>query len=161
MILNWVAAIAAGLRDLHAQKLIHRDIKPENIFFDTAGLIKIGDFGVVANLKGMAHDAKTLTGTTEYMAPEIGQRVYDEKVDIWALGIIFFTLLTFSIPAAQVVPSEVPTLIASVPPEFSSETKRLLRSMLQKNPSNRPSAAEVCERAQTLMVPPSSKCTIQ
>jgi translation initiation factor 2-alpha kinase 4 len=101
--------IVEGLNHIHSQGIIHRDLKPGNIFFDSSGNVKIGDFGlatssatqIVTNFSIETGDAslhdESLTvgvGTPFYLAPEqnkVGTH-YNQKVDIYSLGIIFFEM---------------------------------------------------------------------
>ena len=72
---------------LHSLKYMHRDIKPENVLLTANHQAKLCDFGFAAILEYRS----TLCGTYEYMAPEmIQEKPYDNKVDIWALGILLF-----------------------------------------------------------------------
>lgn len=108
--------IVEGLAHIHQQGMIHRDLKPVNIFLDLQDHVKIGDFGLATtNLKskmndysltksavetfkeeGIDDESKTGNiGTTLYVAPELnsGSRViYNEKVDIYSLGVILFEM---------------------------------------------------------------------
>ena len=85
--------ICMGLTEIHKQNLIHRDLKPANLFIDKNYKIKIGDFGSSKQFSDLMKYAGTQIGTIEYMAPEIikGEK-YNQKVDIWALGCIFYEL---------------------------------------------------------------------
>ena len=78
----------------HANDICHRDLKPENILIETDGVVKVIDFGIAMAFnpeKGM----HTVLGTPYYMAPEILSRNrYDEKCDVWSLGVILFCMLT-------------------------------------------------------------------
>lgn len=78
----------------HINNICHRDLKPENILMESEGVIKIIDFGTAIAFnpdKGM----NTMLGTPIYMAPEIfTDGVYDEKCDVWSVGVILFCLLT-------------------------------------------------------------------
>ena len=78
---------------LHYHKIIHRDLKPENLLLSNKGNIKISDFGW-AGVKDQIDSMKsTFCGTYDYMAPEIMlNKPYDEKVDVWALGVLLFEL---------------------------------------------------------------------
>ncbi|XP_036339105.1 phosphorylase b kinase gamma catalytic chain, liver/testis isoform isoform X4 [Rhagoletis pomonella] len=91
--------IFEGVEYIHAKNIVHRDLKPENILLDENHNVKITDFGFARQLK----DEEKLTdlcGTPGYLAPETlkcnmfeGSPGYSKEVDIWACGVIMFTLL--------------------------------------------------------------------
>jgi len=83
-----ITQVLKGLAYLHSQKCIHRDLKPANILLTGSGEAKIADFGVSIQLDQTLASAKTTIGTPLYMSPEsIEGGSYDNKTDIWALGI--------------------------------------------------------------------------
>jgi NIMA (never in mitosis gene a)-related kinase 1/4/5 len=95
---NVIVSIAKGLDHLHQNKIIHRDIKPENILVTKDNIYKISDFGV-SRLDNKTKMINTSIGTPYYMAPElIKGRQYNNEVDCWALGCIFYELFTFKPP---------------------------------------------------------------
>ena len=84
--------ICAAIDSCQKNNIIHRDIKIENIFLDAFNNYKLGDFGVSREGKGTA--TGTITGTADYMAPEIMQhKEYSYNVDIYSIGIVMYRLL--------------------------------------------------------------------
>jgi serine/threonine protein kinase len=83
--------VALGLKALLDIGYFHRDVKASNIFVTEDKKFKIGDFGLVAKLD---ESNRLICGTPTAMAPEMdGHQMYGPKVDVWALGILLFTLL--------------------------------------------------------------------
>lgn len=87
--------IAKGLSDLHIINLMHGDVKPENIMLTDNDDPIIIDLGLVKNYEIMTKNKMTdLSGTITYLPPEVLEhRIYTEKMDIWALGIIMYIMM--------------------------------------------------------------------
>ena len=93
---------------MNQHSLVHRDIKPENIMFKKTnqGLrVKLIDFGLATNFKDKSKDSlmQDKSGTTCYMAPELiaknkWDKGYDEKVDLFSLGVILYEVKTGTNP---------------------------------------------------------------
>ncbi|XP_005043357.1 PREDICTED: interferon-induced, double-stranded RNA-activated protein kinase [Ficedula albicollis] len=84
--------IVKGVEYIHSQGLIHRDLKPQNIFISRDDKIKIGDFGLVTSV---TFETQTeYKGTKSYMAPEQFGTKYGKDVDIYALGLIWWEILS-------------------------------------------------------------------
>ncbi|MBV09716.1 serine/threonine-protein kinase [Rubinisphaera sp.] len=87
-----------GLGFLHDRGLVHRDLKPANIFWDH-GQLKIADVGLSKFISASQRSAHTQSvGTVYYMAPEVARGRYGPGVDIYAMGIIAFEMLTGQVP---------------------------------------------------------------
>ncbi len=95
---RWFDGIAAGTAHLHECGIVHRDLKPANLFMED-GAVKIGDYGLSKFISCSRRSAQTQSvGTFHYMAPEIGQGRYGREIDIYALGIILYEMLTGTVP---------------------------------------------------------------
>lgn len=91
--LRFFYQVALAINYLHDQRIIHRDLKPENLLLDSEFNVKLCDFGWSCHLPNREM-RRSICGTVEYMCPEIlNSQFYDDKVDIWALGILLYEFL--------------------------------------------------------------------
>ncbi|KAF1975206.1 hypothetical protein BU23DRAFT_459195 [Bimuria novae-zelandiae CBS 107.79] len=88
-----------AIKYLHQRNIVHRDLKTGNLFLDGDMNVKVGDFGLAALLVSQsdygAIRRTTMCGTPNYLAPEVLEKTgkgHDEKVDLWAIGIMMYTL---------------------------------------------------------------------
>ncbi|XP_048154152.1 interferon-induced, double-stranded RNA-activated protein kinase isoform X2 [Corvus hawaiiensis] len=140
---NKFLQIVKGVEYIHSEKLIHRDLKPQNIFISHDDKIKIGDFGLVTSVA-----FETLTedrGTKSYMAPEQSGARYGKEVDIYALGLIWFEILsTISHhEKTKVWPS---VRKGELPEDFTNKfltEASIIQKMLSTNPSGRISISDL------------------
>ncbi|XP_061853341.1 serine/threonine-protein kinase Nek11 isoform X2 [Colius striatus] len=147
-IIDWFIQLLLGVNYMHRRRILHRDLKAKNIFLKN-NLLKIGDFGVSRLLMGSCDLATTFTGTPYYMSPEtLKHQGYNTKSDIWSLGCILyemccmnhaFTGHNFLSVVLKIVEGDTPSL----PDRYPSKLNAVLCSMLNKNPSLRPAAAEI------------------
>ncbi|KFP02544.1 Serine/threonine-protein kinase Nek11, partial [Calypte anna] len=147
-IIDWFIQLLLGVNYMHERWILHRDLKAKNIFVKN-NLLKIGDFGVSRLLMGSCDLATTFTGTPYYMSPEaLKHQGYNTKSDIWSLGCILyemccmshaFTGHNFLSVVLKIVEGDTPCL----PDRYPSKLNAVLCSMLNKNPSLRPAAAEI------------------
>ncbi|MBK1881323.1 protein kinase [Luteolibacter pohnpeiensis] len=115
--LSIVSTICDALQFAHDHGIVHRDIKPENILLDRAGKVKVADFGLAkliqadsetehepndSSASGLTEVGKVM-GTPAYMAPEQSERPaeVDHRADIYALGVVFYQMLTGELPGRQ------------------------------------------------------------
>lgn len=136
-----------GLENLHSNHRLHRDIKSDNILFDTNGRVKLADFGFAATLTKEDTQRSSIVGTPYWMAPELIEGVkYDQKVDVWSLGITSLEmadgeppLLRDGLPQMRallkITIDPPPTLIE--PSKWSYEMNHYLSMSLKKDPSER------------------------
>jgi len=145
--------LVSGLEYCHMHLICHRDLKLENILLDKEYNVKINDFGL-SNFIHPGHSMHTFCGTLAYAAPEIlSQQAYvGFFVDIWSLGIILFAMLTGDVPWAlddeDRKAAELRNLLAGkfrLPSGIvlSQECLSLLQIMLQPNPKNRATLAQI------------------
>jgi TM2 domain-containing membrane protein YozV len=132
--------IGKGLSYLHECGIVHRDLKPSNIFYEN-GYVKIGDYGLTKAISASRHVSHTITvGTVHYMAPEIGAGRYDRSVDIYALGILLYEMLTGQVPFLGASPAEILMKHMTAAPDLTNIEEpfaRVIRRALAKDPAER------------------------
>ncbi len=141
------AAIADGASAAHALGIIHRDLKPANVMLGAGDHPKLVDFGI-AKLLGSRDATGPRMGTPAYMAPEqLVGNVTTPYVDIWALGVILFELVTGELPF-DCTDGQCPQL-ASGPPrpsaltDLSPELEAAILACLSREPGRRPASMAV------------------
>jgi serine/threonine protein kinase len=146
-----------ALATCHAKGYAHRDLKPENFVVDENGLVKLIDFGLAAPPSPTTgkHRGRCL-GSSPYMAPEmVIEDVHSVAVDMWSMGVVFFTLLTgeFLLPEEQsrafrclsdktFVERRLAKCKILGQVGVSDEAKDLLKQMLEYDPSKRITAEQ-------------------
>lgn len=149
-----VYKIASAISHCHANGIVHRDLKPENILFENKSEfsdIKIIDFGL--SRKYTDDELHSIVGSPYYVAPEVLDGNYDNKCDIWGIGVLMFVLLSGRPPFYSENKKELFNKIKNDPlplekkvwKKISSEAIDLIKDLLQKNPKKRPTAKKILE----------------
>ncbi|KAL7626874.1 spindle assembly checkpoint kinase [Parahypoxylon ruwenzoriense] len=140
---QYIAQMASALRYLHRKHVIHRDIKPENILMGIHGEIKISDFGWSVHAPNSRR--QTMCGTLDYLPPEMlrpgsSDNWYNEKVDLWSLGVLAYEFLVGEAPFED-TPIMTQRRIAkadmTIPSFVSPEAKDLIKRLLVLDPEKR------------------------
>ena len=134
----------------HSQKVVHRDVKPANVLITASGEPMLSDFGIARIME--ADETQGLTGTgvgigtPEYMAPEQGMgEAVDHRADIYALGVMFYEMVTGRRPYQADTPMAVMLKKIREPlpnprrfvPQLSQEVEGVILKALAKDPANR------------------------
>ncbi|HEU5438476.1 MAG TPA: protein kinase [Ktedonobacterales bacterium] len=143
-----VREVGGALAYAHGQGIVHRDVKPVNVLMDTAGRAVLSDFGiakVLATSAAITRDGAGV-GTPEYMSPEQCRGVgVDYRVDIYALGVMLYEMLTGRTPFAadnytalahSHIYEQVP-LPSSFNPRISPAVQSVILKALEKDPTDR------------------------
>jgi len=145
--LAWIHGIGQGVAYLHDHGIVHRDLKPGNIFRDE-GVVKVGDYGLSKFISCSRRSGHTESiGTVHYMAPEVANGRYGKEIDVYALGVILYELLTGRVPFEGESIGEVLMKHLTAKPDVSmiAEPYRgIVARALEKDPTLRfASAAEL------------------
>lgn len=147
-----------GIEYMHRNRVIHRDLKLGNIFLDCdergALIVKIGDFGLAAQLDYDGQRKKTICGTPNYIAPEVlmgGSIGHSYEVDVWSFGVILYTCLIgkppFETMNVKTTYRKIKTNSYSFPldKQISSEARDLISSILITEATSRPTVQEILQ----------------
>jgi hypothetical protein len=146
------AQVAEALDYAHNKGVIHRDLKPSNIMIEPSGAVKVMDYGIARaqHMEGLTTTGAFL-GTPSYVAPETVEAASQPASDVYSLGVVFFEMLTGSLPFGGDTAFAVLRNHCTAPPPapsslnfaLSAELDRLVLRLLSKDPSDRPSAEEL------------------
>jgi len=140
---------------MHENDIVHRDLKPENFLLGENGpiaednLLKLIDFGIACECKpGQVLTEKK--GTAFYVAPQVISRRYDNKCDLWSVGVIMYTLITGNVPFHGVDDLDTLTKVRAGLVRYddkdwgkvSAEAKDFCKALLKRNPKLRIAAED-------------------
>jgi tRNA A-37 threonylcarbamoyl transferase component Bud32 len=159
-VMECARGVAAGLTAIHAMGLVHRDLKPGNVLLhntpDGRVIAKLSDFGFAIGPETIGGARFTLegivVGTVKYLSPEQGQALpVDHRADIFSFGMMLYRLLTGEVPFddANIAMALLNRVKEPAPPirqikpdlPITDEAEKLLLTMLEKKPDDRPDAA--------------------
>lgn len=152
---NILKQVFSAIYYCHSKKVVHRDLKPENLLLDKDTenpKIKIIDFGT-SQMFDPAKKMNKKFGTPYYIAPEVLNRAYNEKCDVWSCGVILYILLCGYPPFngandKQIIDAVLKGKYTLDEPEWdevSDEAKDLVRKLLTFDPEKRTSAADALQ----------------
>lgn len=142
-------AICNALDYIHSHGVVHRDLKPENVMVDASDNIKLIDFGIASNAGSrrltFAKLSQTM-GTPDYISPEqVKGKRGDGRSDIYALGVMFYEMLTGRVPFTGPNPFVImndrllnnPVPPGGLNPEISPQLQEIIYRALERDPRNR------------------------
>ena len=138
-----------GLKILHDLKILHRDLKSANILLFNDGTAKIGDCNVSKIFYGERDMGYTQTGTPYYASPEVwSEAPYDQKSDIWSLGIITYEMLTLNPPfkagnMEALYKKIIKGQYSRINSKYSRDISDVVRQLLMMDPDDRPTCGEI------------------
>lgn len=151
--------------------LVHQDLKPENILFDEHNRVLISDLGIVRAIESTSCDKKasgisetTVGGTLPYTSPEqlLNESKLDQRIDIYAVGLIFYEMLTGELAVSGNTHEEyyhkilrgTPPLLRNISAKFGKECSDLIEIFSNKDRSKRPlNFKECCVELDSLIKP--------
>ena len=138
----WLKGLVEGVAYLHDHGIVHRDLKPANLFLEE-GVVKIGDYGLSKAITGGTQNPghSECVGTCHYMAPETSTGKYHKPIDIYAIGVILYEMVTGRVPFDGESVGEVLMKHLTSRPDLSilpEPFRKIVGRALAKDPNHRP-----------------------
>jgi Protein kinase domain len=136
----WLRGLCAGVGYLHERGIVHRDLKPGNIFIEN-GIVKLGDYGLSKFISASRRSGQTESvGTVHYMAPEVSMGRYNRELDLYAVGVILYEMLTGQVPFDGESPGEILMKHLTAVPDLTplpEPFRPVVGRLLEKDPLKR------------------------
>jgi serine/threonine protein kinase len=132
-----VSAVCRGLANAHQYGILHRDIKPSNILLDSNMNPKVGDFGLASKMDKRIEEGEQIFGTPGYTAPEVidPPHVFDQRADIFSVGVMLYELLTGVTPNGE-------KPVSALPPVSYPRLHAIIQKATNPNPALRYNSAD-------------------
>jgi serine/threonine-protein kinase len=173
---DYVLQALEALAEAHLHNIIHRDLKPANLFLTTRAdgtpLVKVLDFGISKVLSSDAQDTITgvIMGSPNYMAPEqiASSRSVDARADIWAIGVVLYSLVTGKLPFGGSSPTHTFALVldsappppSAIRPSVPPDLDAVILRCLEKSPDARFLNVAALAAALGPFAPPRSRASV-
>ncbi|QPG74678.1 Serine/threonine-protein kinase ark1 [Brettanomyces nanus] len=137
----YIYQVASALSYLHKKHIIHRDLKPENILMHFHNQVKLSDFGWSVYAP-QDRRRTTMCGTLDYLPPEMVEaKSHNEKVDVWALGVLMYELLVgkppFEDEHSSITYKRIAKVDLQIPHFVSTDATDLIKKLLRYDPAKR------------------------